>query len=73
MTYHIPCEGKQRTQHAGATGFLGKDNSHNLFCSVWLPSDHQNGKELDHVEHHHPPAATQDVIQEVNNEDPDLK
>ena len=73
MTYHIPSEGKQRTQYAGTAGFLGKYHRHNLLRAVWLSSDHQDSEELDHVEDHHPPAAAQDVIQEVNNEDPDLK
>ena len=73
MTYHIPSEGKQRTQYAGAAGFLGKYNRHNLLRAVWFSSDHQDSEELDHVENHHPPGAAQDVVQEVNNEDPDLK
>ena len=73
MTYHIPSEGKQRTQHTGAAGFLGKHHRHNLLGPVRFAPDHQDSEELDHVEDHHPPAAPQDVIQEVNNEDPDLK
>ena len=73
MTYHIPCEGKQRTQHTRATGFLGKYNRHNLLSAVRFASDHEDSKELDHVENHHPPGAAQDVVQEVDNEDPNLK
>lgn len=72
-TYHVPGEGEERSQHGGAASLPRKYDGHNLLCSVRFSSDHKNGEELDHVEHHHPPGAPQDVVQEVDNEDPNLR
>ena len=73
VTYHVPSEGKKWTDPAGTTGFLGEQRGHQLLRTVGLAPHHHHGEQEDEVEHHHPPATAQDIIKEVDNEDPNLK
>ena len=70
---HVPGEGQQRAQPGRAAGPLGEEDGDDLLGAVGLAPDHHHGEQEGEVEDHHPPSAAQASVQEVHNEDPDLR